>query len=323
MHDLPTTVLQAEVRCIRIAEQPISVAHELREAIPMFFHQVTSDEFDRLKDTFRKAHLQLFFHEGVPRRYAGNASLSRGKYFSVLNNQGHDAGTLHAELSYYSIAGGKKPTHLIYDLSIPSPELDKLLNCIVLIRVSDGASRVAIKAVNQTVKIPNVLDLRRPRSLQWLMTAVNEGLGGTYRRPFGDKLKSPFELLPSLMWPDMGGGGLASRGAVTRAIGHYLRRMGVAGLVFPSARTDVALSIDRGEVIDWRGWNFVDYRGSPYPVGRGITNEIFFDESSEWPLGFPFEASIETRPETSRWYGSFKVCGPDAYFAKQLRRSFE
>lgn len=99
----------------------------------------------------------------------------------------------------------------------------------------------------------------------------------------GEVLLGPenfFGLLPYLTFPDLGGS------PITEVIGAWLRCLGANGLVYPSARNDLAVMITNGVMTSSGGWNFVDYRGSPPPedVGRMIYEPdswSYLDEGSE------------------------------------------
>jgi hypothetical protein len=99
----------------------------------------------------------------------------------------------------------------------------------------------------------------------------------------GEVLLGPenfFGLLPYLTFPHLGGS------PITEAIGAWLRRLGANGLVYPSARNDLAVIITNGVMTRSGGWNFVDYRDSPPPedVGRMIYEPdswSYLEEGSE------------------------------------------
>jgi hypothetical protein len=65
-------------------------------------------------------------------------------------------------------------------------------------------------------------------------------------------------------------------------IAAYLRSVGVHGLVYPSARSDPLVRVTGGEVDDWSGWCFVDYRDAPHrqPARRVILNPDSWAETT-------------------------------------------
>jgi hypothetical protein len=77
------------------------------------------------------------------------------------------------------------------------------------------------------------------------------------------KLRDFVDLLPTLVVPGIGGS------SFHQAVGAWLPSHGVAGLVYPSARCDAywrrleePSAEDRRTVLEFSGWNFVDYRGA-------------------------------------------------------------
>ncbi len=89
--------------------------------------------------------------------------------------------------------------------------------------------------------------------------------------PFRKPLNTFNEILPELLVQERGGG------QFTRIVGDWLRRIGVNALIFPSARSDCGVHIINGQMVDYIGWNLVDYRGAP-PIG----NLIFTSDRDHW-----------------------------------------
>jgi len=54
---------------------------------------------------------------------------------------------------------------------------------------------------------------------------------------------------------------------MTQAVGRELRIWGVGGLIYPSARCDSVVAAEDGQVIDWYGWNLVDYEKTRESAG--------------------------------------------------------
>jgi hypothetical protein len=86
-------------------------------------------------------------------------------------------------------------------------------------------------------------------------------------------LQSFGDLLPALLCQSIGGG----RGAAQIA-GLWLRKLGVNGLIFPSARSDSRVLLRDGEFVEWSGFNFVDYRNAQPPKHFAA-----IDRSVGWP----------------------------------------
>lgn len=103
--------------------------------------------------------------------------------------------------------------------------------------------------------IENVIDLRLPHTQRWFFEHFKNGDGHVLIKD-GGSVRDFCDLIPTLMHPRLGGSD------VTHAIGSWMRSSGVNGLIFPSARSDASTTIKDGELADWHGWNFVDYRTS-------------------------------------------------------------
>jgi hypothetical protein len=170
------------------------------------------------------------------------------------------------------------------------------------------------------VEIDRVIDLRRPDTANWFTSALSQlnwfehlpdpevfedvedltkwihisgynpaGFDpdkvpqptGFNAFPFKPVLKSFADLLPALLCQSIGGG----RGAPQIA-GLWLRTLGVNGLIFPSARCDSRVAVRNGEVVQWSGFNFVDYRNAQSPEHLAA-----LDLSVGWPT------KIQTWPD--------------------------
>ncbi len=242
------------------------------------------------------------------RRFAGDKSLARGKYYTVAEDQsGSDRGVLVAELmAYYN------PLHSgiieIYDLTVPAykqvfqrrygleicrragvslPE-DGLVvvyflpSCKAhpfghLVSSNQTLAFITIPVTVTTQRIPGVLDLRQPAVADWFakhFSSLVWNRDGVNVPVFPNKepVSNFREILPSLLTQQLGGGGF------TKVVGWWLRRHGVRGLVFPSARYDSSLKASNGKCVSFSGWNLVDYRGS----SLGDV-DLRIDVSSTWP----------------------------------------
>lgn len=270
----------------------------------------------------------------VPRRFAGDLTLGRGRYFTLCKTaDGNDEGVLVRELSTYHnpLEAGLvtiiDPTLPEHRGSIPLalravPLRDLLLLCPPIgDRPHPFAARFSVEAKPLYVVLPmriveleidRVVDLRTPRTADWFASALSsldwrdflpdptspnalensrQGFHVSGYRPDGydpDKTPTrtgfaafPFKptveslgnLLPSLLCPSIGGG----RGAA-EIVGLWLRKLGANGVIFPSARSDSRVVVRNGELVDWSGFNFVDYRDAPAPGYLGA-----IDFSVGWP----------------------------------------
>jgi hypothetical protein len=140
-----------------------------------------------------------------------------------------------------------------------------------LVGNDSGPQAFAVEAqVTETV-IDKVLDLRLPETQRWFFSHFKDG-DGHFLEKDGRPAIGFFDLVPTLMDPALGGT------AETHAIGSWLRSSGVDALIYPSARSDVSVTIRDGELLDWRGWNLIDYRTAREFPARETTRS-----SSGWP----------------------------------------
>jgi hypothetical protein len=101
--------------------------------------------------------------------------------------------------------------------------------------------------------IDRVLDLRQRDTQRWFADKFASGIPGLTRLPLppGEFLN----LTGRLMNPRLGGG------FYTTAVGLWAVRNSIAGIIYPSARSDVRVLWDEhGNLLDWGGWSFVDLR---------------------------------------------------------------
>jgi hypothetical protein len=212
---------------------------------------------------------------GRARRYAGGADLPQGRYFSLCRDaSGDDGGTLCYELmSYWNSMNGvyvgltDSTTHVEAIAAMGQPDLDNLDGSFLLVSVSelgrlrvDNNGSLGHGADPRCCALPlnlvhmvcdNVLDLRRPAAQDWLVDLCQRELG------FGG---AGFQhLICTLMAPFPGGN------AFHDSLGAWLRAHGCMGLVYPSARIDVAVAASDAEIEDSQGWSFVLYHGAPAP----------------------------------------------------------
>lgn len=144
--------------------------------------------------------------------------------------------------------------------------------------------------------IENVIDMRLPRTQQWFFDQFKNG-DGLFLIKDGGTAREFYDLIPTLMHPALGGSD------VTHAVGSWMRSSGVNGLVFPSARSDVSVTIEDGELVDCHGWNFVDYRTARNLPATEVTNSI-----GGWPNFLQPGARLAVA-SNSRLAGSWQVTG--------------
>lgn len=309
--------------------QSAEVIAAFRESFPLFFSEITAEKLLKAEQDRQRLKLNSMHLEGVPRRFAGNDSLARGAYYTVCNEKGHDNGTLQHELSAYLKEDA--PPYRLIDLYIPqiNSRLPKDIagkNAIALVPIgsSHHSDWLLANAEFKEMHIDHTLDLRFPEALNWLNNALNDGLNGTYKRMYEKHLiGNSLNLIPLLIWPEIGGGDVDSKGAINRVIGTYLRSIGVSALIFPSARFNAFRAIRNGELFSWAGWNLVDYRTSPEPYPKKKVVAYNFIDWANTEPNLPYKCRIVFAPENTEYYGSFQISGPDDYLAAKLKTIYE
>jgi hypothetical protein len=163
--------------------------------------------------------------------------------------------------------------------------------------------------VKERKSLDKVVDLRLPRVQQWFFEEFTdpERLNLGWALP---EMSSFHEMLALLQGQHRGGNPL------TQAIGRELRLMGVNGLVFPSARCDAAAIVRQGSIVDWYGWNLVDYsqRESGWDAGTMTTMNDLEVLKNGWEFfGFPV-GSVKVRLSTRDTFdrGTWQVVGLEA-----------
>ncbi len=260
--------------------------------------------------------------ERQERRYAGDRNLSRGRYFTVCNSpNGDDTQTLCREIFAYinssvpgwAFVGDSWDNQLYYALGgdrLP----DEARNClyVILLEPLDESKRYDYQqAYNRVfnfladphgikilpmpvrwydVEIPHVIDMRMPEVQEWLFRFFGAGDGAILVKP-AKPASSFFEMLPAMFHPYLGGSG------VTAGIGSWLRTMGINALIYPSARSNSMIQVDKkGKPVDAHGWSLLLYAGSE-------PDKQMHADSNPW---YPFESlgydrEIGIQQEGSSW----------------------
>lgn len=258
----------------------------------------------------------------MPRRYAGDKTLPPGRYYSVCENEtGADSGTLVHELLHYKSAAAARGHFEIYDPSFPAHR--KIVNHIAIsdetvtnylainfapfAQESRNENPFAVNMILQLeideICVENVLDLRQPAALHWLYQTIPDlqmvltDTGETAPCfPYRPPLKQFADILPSLLDQQRGGGNF------DKLVGLYLRQIGVSGLVFPSARMDAYTYVEDGEVKEYHGWTFLDYRDAPEPEYVG-----FVEFRPEWPRTLTHEGGDDHEPKPVAFANEFQI----------------
>ncbi|TAY71258.1 hypothetical protein [Rhizobium leguminosarum] len=230
---------------------------------------------------------------GLERRFAGDASLPRSRYWSICKDQtGDDDGNLVFELYNYSSISqsgligildtslscvGEFVTNLRGGQMLPENRV-----FIELLRPV-GATSSAVEAffpnaarsarlmfyVPLRIKqltFERLVDLRIPQTAAWFASALSGltwNIQGEYMSPFPSnppELDNFIDILPCLLDQKPGGGDEA-----VQVAGHLLRVIGADALIFPSARSSASVRFDQGQIHSHTAWNLVDYTNAEAP----------------------------------------------------------
>lgn len=315
----PTSSFKAFVKQVRPSAMPAAERNFLNAAFSGFLTEaLPAGQVQALL----AAYMPHTSHEDrLPRRYDGDKTLPRGRYYTVCENEeGSDSGTLRRELLFYKSARIADAHIEVYDPA--SPEHREMIGLLgrdataverIIIhfmpfaqpsnRISPLSFTLSIPVEIQEVCVDNVLDLRRPAALDWVfhtipsLCIVCNDLGETTPCfPFRPQLNTFGEILPSLLDQSRGGGNF------DKLLGLYLRQLGVSGLVFPSARTDAYTYVVNGESKEFHGWSFVDYRDAP-------EQELvaFFEMRPEWPRTLTLEGGDDYEPRPAAFAEEFQI----------------
>jgi len=298
----------------------------------------TEEVNEYLEDMHAITGLNHSFDPASYRRYAGDTTLPKNRYYTIASNEsGDDNGTLVRELrTYYNPRNAG--ILQIFDSTLPEDRI--ALSRVILAKLSpslyinflplaDKPNKFAAKStyfptdfptkciVNfplrvESRKVEKVVDLRNPVIATNFTKALsrlhwNDKSSAFPARP---ELSGFEELLPSLFEQSLGGAG------TNNIIGIWLRKIGANGLIFPSARVNPSVKVLSGVLQEASGWNYVDYEGAS---ATDLNCLIHLDNS--WPLnirhtpegpGKPYFYPIPSAriyftregPESGSWYVS-------------------
>jgi hypothetical protein len=316
----PLSTVEVFVRQVNLEGFHEVAQTAMQAAFGRFIHTEPSkeDSLKRQQDfdahfPFRKAFPEISFRVATSfRRFAGDSTLSRGRYWSIaLDLHGQDGGTLlHELLAYYEPRQAGWVT--VFDMVNPEHRrvivgrtMRAGLSKAELRRLSLGGPALVIaflpfagkqhqfsakytdKVAPFLVTIPttvrrrrvrDVVDLRRPEAAAWFtkeLTRWRIDRDGKVLDliPAKPPLRKFRDLIPTLLEQSVGG----SASVFPDMVGLRLRQLGAQGLVYPSARMDCGVTVREGRVLDATGWNFLDYREAD---ARGLSGIV--DESSHW-----------------------------------------
>jgi len=217
------------------------------------------------------------------RRFSGDGLLSRSRYYSVCQEDGSDGGAMRREVAAYHDPMTRGLIE-IEDVAVPDENSRRtsasdaaVLSLRVTIPPFTSIQHEALRDLTSEwettyVLLPvttgeqrfnRLIDLRDPAAARWFtrsLTRLRWVTGdGTLERAFPNKrpLDDFVDLLPALTTQIQGGGNAACRIA-----GQWLRSLGADALVFPSARSNASITVEKGVLVGFYGWNLVDYRSA-------------------------------------------------------------
>lgn len=234
-----------------------------------------------------------FVGRGRERRFSGDDSLPRKRYFCLEDSDTNDPAnnTLICELFAYADprfpllpvlldttvdrepaerlcrAMGWDPGEPAILQIVRSREDAWLLSPVLGISPQGGVLRYPLTVLDTVIE--KAIDLRRPETLRWFfdvfisLEVLGEGKfldeqGSVHVFSKGDPPTDIEGALRTILAQTLGGGTTFIQG-----IGACLRHIGAEALIYPSARAD-SRSVVRGEAIEESyGYVLVDYRGAP------------------------------------------------------------
>lgn len=82
--------------------------------------------------------------------------------------------------------------------------------------------------------------------------------------------KNFWEMLPTLMNPDLGGGTFGSVGSTMFWLGEWMKFNDVNALIYPSARCDVSVYLENFKIKEFKGWCLINYVGAQQVISNSI-----------------------------------------------------
>lgn len=296
-------------------------------AFPGFFNKNEIDP-EKLKDNIdalSKQYDKIFVNRLMPRRFSGDfysETFPRSRYYTIAKDHtGNDQRTLIKELLAYSNPNRTGP--LITADAIQPQDIKELKeigvdislqDAIIIITILPGENEytgVAYSLDTCLVHIENCVDLRLLSTQEWFYSKFRKGDGEIFQKFFGDNIHCFTDMLPALMWPSLGGGGIYEHGAITQAIGKWMRKNNVEAFIYPSARLNAYVKYSNTELIDFYGWNLIDYRNSSNGIFEGAES-MFISHDAPWPEALPYPSNLKIHP-----CGSWQFEGPEKFQLKQ------
>jgi hypothetical protein len=336
-HCPPLTRFSGSIRQVDLSDVDARTRNVFNQFFPEFFRLESSRHFSRRVRTIIEGASVRHGGRGRERRFAGDPSLPRGQYWIVEDTRPNRyRNPLLNELFAYASPWVQVPLRVL-DTRLDRSQVKKWLSATqsAVHRESllqlipphfpgalprslgiDGSTFTLIKypVFRQKIAVDGVLDLRQPSAQDWVVAFLCRNVGF-----FASMVKNNTRAeqrerrwlvaLRLLVAQDHGGGQLGAQ-----ALGCELRRLGAAGLVFPSARSDSQVVTHNGQILEHRGFNFVDYRGSKLSARSA---------SQAWVIGLPeYPETVSFLTSASRdGTGSWEVRGLQQINAERYRET--
>jgi len=308
IRSMPLVVFEGWLKQIDVDELNPVGQIALDRGFPLFLSWVDFSEDTAHNVMTRRGYgMSAFYRPPRTRRYAGDDTLPRGRYYTVCrNSRGDDGGALIGELyAYYRVhtagvvaivdSADEKSIHQMRESGFwKLPPLQTPFIGVLFAPWQNTANPIAklfdveppntlsvlLPLTIRQTRIDRVLDLRQPEAARWfayyfsrLVVDTRTDADPKWIRccPNRPPLESIEAMLPTLLTQEQGGG------LFCQMAGSWLRQHGVNALVYPSARNDVRVEVMDGAVVDSSGWNLVDYRAAAVPRLR-----LFFDITNYW-----------------------------------------
>jgi hypothetical protein len=279
-----------------------------------------------------EADFPLLYEQTKPRRYAGGSDVGFQRYHAVVGSEeaSSDDGTLISEIQEYSdpdrifhtgsvvLFDGAmaKDRQLLAELGVEWDHDPSTIICAFfplherhITAASDllGPGRpttviLALRTRLSEIDSEGILDLRCLSGQRELVELVrsSEFLRSKFDDP--DDRDLFLHCIPMIIAAQRGGTFFHAY------VGHTLRRRGVNGLIYPSARRDAATEVVNGNLARWTGWCLIDYRGTP--LVKANVFESFAEYSEElWRPAILSDAARIVGSTNPVYAGSFSVTG--------------
>ena len=274
----------------------------LRACAPGFFPLTKAERqslFDSRRDEISPYVTAVYVPARPLRRFSGDYfsdlidehRLDVGCYYSVCADEsGFDYGTLANELNAYRSTDAEFHTLFLDCLSpqvadrfqvprsphilllvqqpaklarvLPTDAPEELRKTLAQAEEMGTFLKMTLGCALGILEVEDVIDLRQIDAQEWFFQRyVPKG-------PIPTPANEFIDILPELLLPDRGGP--SGSNVRLQSIGADMRRLGIGALIYPSARSDVRVAYSHGNLVRWKGWNMVVYRGGTPRKGLHI-----------------------------------------------------